>query len=98
MKNYVEIAKAVKEKNENWYQFGAKKCWWSDSVELDGDMYMILKSYDTIVAVVDNTENLFVALDKWSSTTSKQVTQFHREYVHTFDKVQQFNNLNQEWC
>ena len=37
--------------------------------------YFLVKSYDTIVAVIDDQEGELYELGKWSRTTSKQVTQ-----------------------
>ena len=37
--------------------------------------YFLVKSYNTIVAVIDDQEGELYELGKWSRTTSKQVTQ-----------------------
>lgn len=37
--------------------------------------YFLVKSYNTIVAVIDDQEGELYELGKWSTTTSKQVTQ-----------------------
>ena len=37
--------------------------------------YFLVKSYDTIVAVIDDQQGELYELGKWSRTTSKQVTQ-----------------------
>ena len=37
--------------------------------------YFLVKSYNTIVAVIDDQQGELYELGKWSTTTSKQVTQ-----------------------
>lgn len=37
--------------------------------------YFLIKSYNTIVAVIDDQQGELYELGKWSKTTSKQVTQ-----------------------
>jgi hypothetical protein len=99
MKNYLEIAKQVKENTENWKQFDKKNMWWSDAITLqDGCTYRVLKSYNTIVAVIDVIESKLIEIGKWSSTTSKQVTQYHGKYCKSFDRVLLKQNLSREWC
>lgn len=99
MKNYKEIALEVNGKleKENWIQFDKKQCWYSTAIEIDGDLYMIVKSYKTIVAIIDNTEELFVELGKWSSTTSKQCTQFHNKFCKSFDRKNLHLGLDEKW-
>ena len=53
--------------------------------------YIVLKSYATIVAVLDLREDVVYELGKWSPTTSRQVTWFtqlfnaRKEFVENYD-------------
>lgn len=50
----------------------------TDAIEIDGNYYRFLKSYNTIVGIVDYSNNTFTEFGKYSVTTSKQVTVFYR--------------------
>ncbi len=68
-----------------WTRFGYKQAWFSQL--LDFDNLRLFKSYNTIVALVDISEGVFYELGKWSTTTSKQVTQFYNAYYRNFKRV-----------
>lgn len=55
-----------------WKRFGSKQCWVSSCLF---NRYFLVKSYSTIVAIIDDQNGELYELGKWSSTTSKQVTQ-----------------------
>lgn len=55
-----------------WTRFNHKQCWVSNCIN---NRYFLVKSYNTIVAVIDDQTGELYELGKWSSTTSKQVTQ-----------------------
>ena len=57
-----------------WKQFGSKQCWVSSCIH---NRYFLVKSYNTIVAVIDDQTGELFELGKWSVTTSKQVTQLY---------------------
>lgn len=57
-----------------WAQFGSKQCWVSSCIH---NRYFLVKSYSTIVAVIDDQTGELFELGKWSVTTSKQVTQLY---------------------
>ena len=57
-----------------WTRFGAKQCWVSDCIK---NRYFLVKSYNTIVAIIDDQNGELFELGKWSPTTSKQVTQLY---------------------
>lgn len=57
-----------------WKRFGSKQCWVSDCIK---NRYFLVKSYSTIVAIIDDQNGELFELGKWSSTTSKQVTQLY---------------------
>lgn len=47
----------------------------------------IIKSYSTIVGIVDKDEQVMYELGKWSRTTSKQMTQIHNQLYRSYDFV-----------
>ena len=60
--------------------------------------YFLVKSYATIVAVIDDQQGELYELGKWSKTTSKQVTQIfnmtdYESYNYGFSKL-----LNRYLC
>lgn len=57
-----------------WRQFHNCKAWISSCI---GNRYFLIKSYNTIVAVIDDQQGELYELGKWSRTTSKQVTQIY---------------------
>ena len=71
----VEKARELKGKNIQWRRVGAKQAWISNM--LDGQ-YFLIKSYATIVGLVDMDENKYYEIGKYSPTTSRQMTQIHR--------------------
>ena len=82
-KESYEVLKVVERlMNEEitWTRFDYKQAWFSNRLYVLDGTYRLLKSYSTIVAVVDITNNKFYELGKWSATTSKQVTQYHDTY------------------
>lgn len=58
--------------NKKWTQFRHCQCWISPCIN---NRYFLVKSYSTIVAVIDDQIGELYELGKWSTTTSKQVTQ-----------------------
>lgn len=50
--------------------------------------FNIVKSYNTLVAIIDHTHHKFVRLGKWSRTTSKQSTQIHNTYCRDYEDIQ----------
>lgn len=57
---------------KKWTQFRHCKAWISPCIN---NRYFLVKSYNTIVAVIDDQNGELYELGKWSQTTSKQVTQ-----------------------
>ena len=55
-----------------WTQFDYKQCWVSECIH---NRYFLVKSYSTIVAIIDDQNGHLFELGKWSPTTSKQITQ-----------------------
>ena len=74
-----------------WKQFGSKQLWVSDCI---GNRYFLVKSYSTIVAIIDDQEGELYELGKWSVTTSKQVTQLYNlSDIESYNKFG-FSKLN----
>jgi hypothetical protein len=48
--------------------------------------YTFIKSYQTIVAIIDHDERKLYELGKYSQTTSKQVTQIHNSMFRGYDR------------
>lgn len=69
-------------------QFGYKQAYISEVVKIDEKRYVLFKSYHTIVALVDIENGVVYRLGKWSSTTSKQTTQFCSHYYRDYEQVQ----------
>ena len=77
----------VETNNIEWTRFDSKKAWFSNLLRTaDGHEYRLLKSYETIVVLVDINNGKYYELGKWSSTTSKQVTQFFNEYYRNWER------------
>ena len=57
-----------------WKRFRSCQCWISECIN---NRYFLVKSYNTIVAVIDDQQAELYELGKWSTTTSKQVTQIY---------------------
>lgn len=57
-----------------WVRFGSKQCWVSECIK---NRYFLIKSYNSIVAVIDDQNGDLFELGKYSVTTSKQVTQLY---------------------
>lgn len=68
-----------------WKQWNKKNCYVSSCIN---NRYFLVKSYSTIVAVIDDQQGELYELGKWTPTTSKQVTQLFnmsdRESYSTF--------------
>lgn len=84
-KRIADILDDVNFNTLKWKRFGAKQCWVSECVK---NRYFIVKSYSTIVAYIDDQEGTLFELGKWSSTTSKQVTQLYN--LHDYESYNTF--------
>lgn len=76
------LEKLLKEEIE-WTRFDHKQAWFSNIIN---NRFRLLKSYNTIVVVIDITNHKYYELGKWSPTTSKQVTQFYNRYYSSFER------------
>ena len=60
-----------------WKRFDSKQAYISDRALFNANgSYYLFKSYSTIVGIIDELNNTFIELGKYSRTTSKQVTQY----------------------
>lgn len=95
--NFLGIAKEiiVNELDFDWNRIKSKNCYYSKWIEYNGEMYRLLKSYNTVVGI-QNNHNGFWELGKYSRTTSKQVTEFVRDnaLVRYFVPVTSFDKSN----
>lgn len=90
-KNYeevMEIVNEVKRYVDGWIQFRHCQAYFSETIRLPKGSYVLFKSYSTIVALVDIDNQVVYRLGKWSTTTSKQTTQFCNAHYHYFEQVQ----------
>lgn len=85
LKNLALMTTRVKK----WKQFNYCQAWTSELLyNKHYDIhYMLVKSYNTIVAVVDMDNECYYELGKWSRTTSKQQTQIYNAYFRDFFRV-----------
>ena len=66
-----------------WVQFHKCQAWISD--ELD-ERFRLIKSYHTIVGLVDCKERVVYEIGKYSRTTSKQFTQICNQMFSSYDR------------
>ena len=57
-----------------WKRFHHCNAWISECYL---NRYFLIRSYDTIVGIIDDQQGILIELGKWSRTTSKQVTQIY---------------------
>lgn len=62
--------------NIRWEQFHHCNAWVSQCLQ---NRFFLIKSYRTIVGIVDDQEGDFFEMGKYSPTTSKQMTQIFRQ-------------------
>lgn len=60
----------------NWTQFNHCNAYISNCIN---NRFFLIKSYNTIVGIVDDQEAQIFEIGKYSRTTSKQFTQIHRK-------------------
>ena len=77
-----------------WHMFGRKQCWVSDCIN---NRYFLVKSYSTLVAIIDDQNGELFELGKWSVTTSKQVTQLYNLPDIISYKTFGFSKLNNRY-
>lgn len=86
--NVVEIVRELIHFPNNvtmeWRRVGYKQAWVSNLLR---KRYYLIKSYETIVGLVDMEEMKFYEIGKYSPTTSKQITQIHNSMFQDCDRM-----------
>ena len=67
-----------------WCQFHHCQAWFSD---LQKERYILIRSYNTIVGLVDTYEKVAYELGKYSRTTSNQFTRIMNERFRGYERV-----------
>ena len=67
----------------NWKRFNSNKAW----IGKFSERYDLIKSYSTIVGLVDKEERVFYELGKWSQTTTRQINKIHKDIYTYYDFV-----------
>lgn len=87
--SYDEVMEIVKDLHCNeWFQFRSCQAYYSGPKTTSNGTFILFKSYHTIVALVDIDNQVVYRLGKWSTTTSKQTTQFSRAFYPAYEQVQ----------
>lgn len=89
--NYEQVMEIVNEAKryvDGWFQFRHCQAYYSETIRLPKGNYVLFRSYQTIVALVDINNGVVYRLGKWSQTTSKQTTQFCNANYSSFEQVQ----------
>lgn len=63
-----------------WERVRSSSAYYFDTI-IDNDKIVLLKSYDTIVAMYNKTQDKIIVCNKYSRTTSRHVTQFIGYYA-----------------
>lgn len=74
-----------------WKRFNYCQAWISENDYYDESTetyFGMVKSYETIVAIIDYSRHRFVRLGKWSRTTSKQCSQIHNQLYREYADIQ----------
>ena len=79
----LKIAREIKSQATQWSRVGRKACYISNMIN---ERYQMVKSYSTLVALVDISENEFYEFGKFSPTTSRQMTQVCNTYYTGFKR------------
>ena len=74
IKKAQELTSLIPSLSIQWNRVGYKQAWTSQCLQ---KRYFLIKSYSTIVGIVDVQEGEFFEIGKYSPTTSKQVTQIY---------------------
>ena len=67
-----------------WSRVKSRQMWISQCLN---NRFYLIKSYSTIVGLVDDQEADFFEFGKYSPTTSKQMTQVYREQFSDCDRI-----------
>jgi len=76
MNEMIKIANKLKYDVVKWNRFNYTNAYISNKLE---GRYYLIKSYYTIVGMVNEEQKKFFEFGKYSPTTSKQITQINRD-------------------
>ena len=84
-----EVELYGKENGIKWKRIRNRNFYISNTFRYNEHYIILFKSYNTIVGFVDETENMFYEIGKYSRTTSRQMTQiynmcFSKNYPRVF--------------
>ena len=79
--NIKNILTSNERRNTRFEQFRTMNCYTSQAMFVDGCYVWLVKSYSTIVGIYDIDTDTMYEINKWSVTTSKQVTIVCRDYA-----------------
>lgn len=65
----------------------------SNAIYVDGYTVRLFKSYQTIVGLAIFEKELFIEIDKFSTTTSKQMTQIYNRYFKGYSRIKNASKL-----
>lgn len=88
--NYATLKDFYGTTSHEWRQFHKCNAWISNRIynsALDIE-FSLVKSYNTIVAIIDHSNGNYVRLGKYSRTTSKQNTMIHNELYRYYKDIQ----------
>lgn len=75
----LEKAREVNREQLRWTQFNHCQAWLSNTHADEDGIWQLIKSYATIVGLVDHNDGKVYEIGKYSQTTSKQFTQICRQ-------------------
>lgn len=78
---FKEICRHIMNQRPGWERFNYCQAWTTlDDYSWNGGPYKLVKSYSTIVGVIDICNGILWWEQKYSPTTSKQLTQIANKY------------------
>ncbi|MBS7358962.1 MAG: hypothetical protein KIG84_10120 [Bacteroidales bacterium] len=76
-----EIRRHIMNQCPDWKMFNRCQAWTTlDNYSWNGRLYKLVKSYSTIVGIIDIRDDILWWERKYSQTTSKQLTQIANKY------------------
>jgi hypothetical protein len=76
-----EIRCHIMNQHPDWQRFNYCQAWITlDNYSYNGRLYKLIKSYSTIVGIIDIRDDILWWERKYSPTTSKQLTQIANRY------------------
>lgn len=84
-----EIRCHIMNQHPGWQRFNYCQAWITlDNYSWNGKLYKLVKSYSTIVGIIDIRDDILWWEQKYSPTTSKQLTQIANRYDLTKQQVE----------